>query len=449
MKKIISVIIVLFVVLVGVFLVAPFGVGFWLKRYDVKRMANITDINPNIHADILSYHRGWFSSDISTKVTVYVNKETDKPLNVSKNIQLTPVTVTLHTLLKHGPFLFDKHQEGSRLHLGWGLAHTRFVEPKMPIEIDSRIGMRKVVSLLSGKQAVFQLPKATAGFSGLKLVVSSDVNMDGATFNGVIKSLQLKKQSDSSNPQMLSLTVNDLTMQGKFKQHGRLALGDFFVASKRLTAVDQAQRLAVNQAKVHWNAKLNNQQLTMGLLSSIKSVNSNGLVTGPYHLNYQLSKVDLPKLQKLLNTLHVQSQQHVVSMPAVMSGLLDIAQKGVQLDIDGLGSLQNQEKVALKSVVKLAPTAHMNFGPFSLIANLTLEANITVPRRLLSGVLSDYFVRKNLVQPGKGISAQQMADQQIQTWEKQKRLSIDGPNLTSKISFGGGKLQVNGLPMQL
>lgn len=444
--------------LVGIFaiviLVVPFAIGFWLKSHDIDAMTEVMNANPNIHAELADYKRGWFSSDLTTKVTIYVNENAHAAHSLRDDIDLTPVHFTLHTLLKHGPFLFDKDQEGGRFHLGWGLAHTTVVDPKMDLRADSRVGFGKIVHQLISPKLLLDLSSMQINMQALNAVATQSLDMKSLTFNGAMQQASFEvKAGNKPTDKPVTLTMDQVKLQGHSKRQGFFNLGEGFLQMQNAQVTQGKDVVKVDSPKAHWQVSIVDNKLTIDLMSSVNKVSIQDKASGPYHLNYKLSDMDVPVLTKIVENVRAQSKAHKINSAQLMPQLMALIMKGINFDLDVYGALPKNEVVALKGQATLAANDKPSLGILSLISGLKVDANITVPERVIVSYLAGYMHQKQqasqLPQTDADVSKDQLAAEEIKGWETQGLVKRQAPNLTTKLTLDGGQFAVNGQTLNL
>ncbi|MDQ6956151.1 MAG: DUF945 family protein, partial [Mariprofundaceae bacterium] len=285
-------------------LAVPFGIGF-ITQQRSEELASHYRSNPTIHAIENTFQRGWFHSDVLSKLAVYLPDISDKN-----------VDIVVHQSVRQGPVLW-----GDNRPLAFGFADVK-TDIELPANIQNKL-----------TQALGEIPTITLltqlhydGSQDSQLSIPEISHKDQGTHINM-HPLQLQGYSDLP-VQHLQATLNWQGMKisradskvniGKSTSHtnaqkeGVIWVGDMDWSTDNIAFSDKQKTLHMEHININGETAIDTQQRISSSQSlHIEKIQNNGTEYGPGKYTVILNHIPLSVFEKLDKI-----QQHISTLPA-------------------------------------------------------------------------------------------------------------------------------------
>lgn len=465
MKKWLAIIVVL---LLLILVVAPGGMGIIAEKR-IKTLTENWPTNTPFTVKVLSYDRGWFTSNIQLDVTL-----TSVP-------HTPPIHVQVNEVVTHGPVIisFSNRFFG----IGQAFAHGELVVPEdqqalFKQYLDQTTLMTNCLFLhLFGSFTVkLNVPEITISNP---TDPSTHVIIEGLSTTAKI-SPKAAHISSSSMMQTLTwedaastMTVEDLSGHSDLNrtQEG-LWLGDmnlslesmiFNAGNKTVLSMKNAQYTSSSQEKkglVSGNTHVSFDNLTMHDVSY-----------GPAEISLNVQNINAEPLAQLKRLAKVMQQQgvNVVGQASKRTEklILKTIARGMQLTLNPIsvqtpnGEVTGQVNISMPNLIDDAngiSIKHPHITVGQLISGAEGSLQFTVPKVLVLNNLQETILANmqsmsqmlgndNSNDKSLAAAAQQRASAQLQGWVAAGLLIESGDNYQFSAAYQQGKLLVNGKPI--
>jgi len=316
MKKI--TVLALFIIAI---LAVPFGIGFVTEQRSEELTAHYRS-NPAIHAIEDSFQRGWFHSDVLSKMSLYLPEISDK------NIE-----VVVHQSVRQGPILWGDHRP-----LSFGFADVK-TDIELPADMQNEFTqtLGRSISILS------QLHYDGSQSSTLSMPGFTHTSKDNThtTFHPLTlkahSNLPVKKIQGTLNWQGIELSKGDNhTKIGKSLSHidvqkeGIIWVGDMDWSTDTLSFRNKENTFHIERLNVNGETFIDTQQRVSSSQSlHVERIKNQGIEYGPGKYTIILNHIPLSvfekldKMQKQISALPVaQQEQAMKNMGFSMFSLL-------------------------------------------------------------------------------------------------------------------------------
>jgi uncharacterized protein YdgA (DUF945 family) len=304
MKKVIS-ILVAFIIIVAILLIAPYFVG---QQAQKDYQATVTQLNDReiwIQATPISYQRGWFHSQATTRLTFHPEK-----LNPKLSDQKLP-SIVLNTTFAHGP-------------IAWLAGRPSLTSVSSVTQIDKSslpARQQQLLTELFGKQQSVSL-FTWIGFTGNKVfkldIPSANYHQQGVNLKSapLALNIQLKKNNQHFDANMhwpglqavvlgFDVSLSDVQLDYKSKRfltHLWLANGQLKAKNLQVQTKQSAKPLLkANDLDLQTWKGIENNKLDFGLGFTLNQLTYTDQAYGPADIKLTLtSNVDATTLDKLV-----------------------------------------------------------------------------------------------------------------------------------------------------
>ena len=427
MKKTSLTLLTLVVIIIALVFVLPYAMGYFVEKRVPTILQALSSSKVNLQLE--NYQRGWFNSTANIKVTVGPGHKTFEMVES----------------ITHGPFFFTTTSEGNkRFAVGQAAFQMQNIQG-MNFTANAVVGLNgKVIGFVRSSQFIVTTPQGVnVMYSNLEIVftISPDIqHIQGyAEFAGA----QIQMQNLQAILQNVKINFNlQRGSSGLWLRDQLLS-----VQSVVLSVGQPNQRITLNGFNQQFTTREVNGRLNAILITSLQSVDTPTLQTGPYYLNLAINDLDILSLQKLIEFFqendpisqqfsHFQKQQ-------LAAMFLDLIGKGMNLVIHQLSVITPKGTIAAKANITL-PTQQNGGGLMLALTNAKADLTIEGPEPLLSDALKIYFIKYQMQHPDIQIDPIELSDQQIQQWIKTGWIVQDGNQLQLILNYQKGQLLING-----
>lgn len=283
-------------------LAVPFGIGF-ITQQRGEQLVEHYRLNPAIHAMENVFQRGWFHSDVLSKITVYLPEVNDKNFEV-----------VVHQSVRQGPVLW-----GDDRPLVFGFADVK-TDIELPVDMQNKLtqALGKNISLLTqlhydgSQSSTLSMPEFTylskdnthIIFHPLKLEGHSNlpVNQVQGTLNW--QGIKLSKDDNQAD---IGQSLSHIDMQ----KVGVIWTGDMDWHSDEIKINQQAGSLQANNITIKAETLIDEQQRVSSTQSlHIEKINNQGIEYGPGKYTITLNHIPLSVFEKLDSI-----QQQIATLP--------------------------------------------------------------------------------------------------------------------------------------
>jgi uncharacterized protein YdgA (DUF945 family) len=382
------------VLLVALVLLVPFGMGYWVKDYYPK-LLKVAETESNAQIKLVSYKRGWFSSQ--AVVSVNVNnpngwaigaQPTAAPINTNKNL-----TFVVQQEIKHGPLMWINN----KLAVGRAYIHTQLVKPAIPVSHNTIIRLNGVRDTrIQIPSLVFQNPQGQAiiVLNGLDFNAKAASDQKAITGGFTVNDFVIKNPEGSHHAQFIKYAFQiNKNVEG-------LWLGTHSVQMPKLvlTSAAGSPQTIVSGSDIQLNVIENNNRLTYDANYTINNVTVGDKSYGPNKIVVSVKDIDADALgqikQQLQSLAHVSnpSPSQVFSFYPLVMNLLN---KGMAIKIQKLDLNTAWGKVFLQADIKLPQQSKPTFNIGQVVKNLDINLNLKAPASLVQYVVEQYKQGKN------------------------------------------------------
>lgn len=405
MKKIVGVVVILFVLLMGGY----YGMGLMTER-TLKQ--NIGEVNQTdgIFVDIENYNRGWFTSSAQLDVKITVPERVMK--GADDQLQTIPeesYSMKIPFEVYHGPIAFTP----SRIYLGLGYGQTRIdlpdgleeqaftifkPESTMPV-----LELGVFVSYLNSSQFKINLP-------GFKLVAKD--NGGQIEWLGMNSNIHITHDMNSIEGNITIDGVNVVkdkikAILGKFSNKFDLRKTDFGLylgtaevsLPSLIVSGNDKTVFQLDKFKALSDSDVNNGLLKSSFKTSVDKVVVQGRSYGPAKLEMSINNLDakvLTDINEQANKLqHGNDAQRQQAMFAILPQLPKLVANGAFFEVSTLNITMPEGDVSANLKISLPKGTEDN--PFKLIQKVHGEGRVQVPAAIVTQLVEE-SVKMNLMQ---------------------------------------------------
>lgn len=461
--------VIIAVLLLLILVVVPGGMGLIAEKR-IKTLTATWPTNSPFLVKILSYQRGWFTSNMQLDVTL---------TGANHN---PPIHVYLNEKIQHGPVLFNKtnHFFG----IGQAYATGDVVVPvdqqalfKQYLDQTTLFNNTLFLHLFGGTSiglnapelAILdpQSPNNRITIEGLSIMAKLSPGMSHIKSHSSLQSLNW--QDSSSNVMVSNIAGHsDLskTAQGLWlgDMNISVAAADFNQGGKVLGSIKNAQYASSSKEKD-------------GLINGTNHISLDSLMLrdvsyGPAEVSLNLQNVNaepLAQLKRLTRAMQMQGSpvMQQAMAPHMQKLIFKIISRGMQLTINPIsvqtpnGEISGQINLSMPNLLqtpegKMIP--HPQISITTLIGGAQGSLQFTVPKAILltslqNSILSNMQAMTQMLSMDSANSkallaaAQQRAAAQLQGWVAAGILIESAGNYQFSAAYQQGKLLVNGKPL--
>ncbi|MFN7096701.1 MAG: DUF945 family protein [Gammaproteobacteria bacterium] len=464
MKKWLVVIVVLLLV---VLVLAPGGMGIIAEKR-IKDLAQSWPTNSPFTMKILSYKRGWFTSNMQLDLALVKGTSTPTHLQVNEVVVHGPVMVSfanhffgIGQAYAHGEVVVPDDEQATAkqyldqtnlmtnclfLHL-FGAVTVKLNMPELTVVNPANQNMRVVI------EGVSTSAKVSSHFSH----ISSHSMLQSVTWQDAASTMTLNNLSGHSDV--------DKTKEG-------LWLGDVGLSLESATLMGGKTTIfSLKNAQYAHSSKEKDGLVSANNHVNVESVTIGGVAYGPAELVLNVQNVNAEPLAELKRLIKVMKQQGmgVVNQPTRRTEkvVLKMIARGMQLTINPLsvqtpnGELTGQLNLSMPNLMDDAsgkPIKHPHLTIGQMIQGAQGSLQISVPKVLLLNSLQATILNNmkamsqmlgNTAADAQSLAtaAQQRASAQLQGWVAAGLLIDTGTNYQFNAAYQQGKLLVNGKPI--
>ncbi|MDH5765248.1 MAG: YdgA family protein [Gammaproteobacteria bacterium] len=452
-----------FVALLLVLLVvSPIALGFKIKNDYRSMLAEIASLT---HADIeiVSYNRGFFSSDVVLRVGV-------------KN---TPLTFQFKENIVHGPVYLGLINQGKMpfviaVATGEMLPHTQFAAQinqlfagKSPLVYQNIINLNgNVISegYMPAVNAALSLDKDKVTIQTSGITIQSEFHQQSGKLTGDIVLPAMSMATSIDNMQLQGLNLNYSGVTG---QNG-LLIGDSVLALKLLDYYSNGSQLSVRTFNMRAITSEQDQLLNSQLVLKVQEILTSNIKIGPVDFNLKINGLNAIKIIELQDLQEESEQQVKDGIPVEQAmaeytgkimGLLPDLFKESEITINPL-KIDSDIGALLADLVfsidDLDTTALVD--PLFILNSINLDINLKVDENLLPQLIRWQLASAATVtespsssSSASGDGAEVSADaddtlinQMIQVLQKEGWLKRQDQSYQGNLSFHQGVMLLNG-----
>ena len=463
MKKWIIVIISLLILLL---LILPGAMGIVSEKRIKQLIANIPDSAP-FKAQLVSYHRGWFSSTTVVNLTLP---------NLGHATELMPY-LQVNESITHGPVIFNSHYPFIRF--GQAAAEGEISLPEQgsakikPYIDQSQLFSNKLFLHYLG-QISFEavMPDLNINHPAPQVfhVVIEGLNIQGElSRHGSSINTHSAVQSMSWSDEHSTITLTGLKEQSDLTQKlGTLWLGDMgFAVDDFSLKNDNKPVFSFKTFAYKSTTKESKGLLTGNTTLNLNSIVLNGVTYGPAELQLNLTHVNAAPLAKLkaLTQLMVQDNSPVAPQH-IQRLILQTITRGLTLTVAPVtvttpnGDINAALNVMMPNLID--GSTHMKhpkqISVLDVIQGLNASLSFSIPKVILENNLQDIVLR-NMSMMGQILeaddkttqalsdAARQKVNAQINAWVSNGFLVVKENAYQINASYDSGKVLLNGKPL--
>ena len=287
MKKIV----VLSLLIIAIIAV-PFGIGFVTQQRS-EALNKHYSLNPNIHAIDSAFQRGWFHSNILSKLSVYIPEISDNP-----------IAITVRQSVRHGPVLW-----GDNRPLAFGFADVK-TDIEFPSDMQNKLtqafGEIPTITLLTqlyyngSQDSQLSIPELNHEDQGthitihpLKLDANSDLPVKHLQ---AILNWQGMQISHADSRASIGKSISHANAQ----KEGIIWVGNMDWSTDSIQFVDKLKTLHLEHINIDGKTVVDAQQRVSSSQSlHIERIKSQGIEYGPGKYTIILNHIPLSVFEKL------------------------------------------------------------------------------------------------------------------------------------------------------
>lgn len=430
MRKTLGFLILALLILLCVILFAPLTVGFLVEKNYPKLLSQIK--SPYVHMQLVSYHRGWFTSKAEVKVQFRNPAQTNAPASAFM------VTETVH----HGPWILRRHTEGLMLTFAQALVVAHSSNPSV---------QGWVSSLLEFNQSAyfqFHFPHLQINYPHSVIALNGFIGYIAYTDHGKQLTVQLHVDHAKIRQYYLQthqknnysdLIIENYQTSNHYHNNSGLWFGESRFKIDSLT-LQEHNKMLLHLDGIHGESSNDqfNQDTNLALYFTINHITLPAEKVGPLTLELAITGLNSQALnallQKLTMDVHATTQQKIQALFALL-------QQGAQLQLTQLTIDTQSGRLRLTGKLSMPKIGQINDLP-QVIDQLKAEVNLTIPHDMLLRQLITYY--EHFEKQSKN-TAKISAQRALAHWLTYKIFVSDGDNIVVKLNFHQGKLTINGI----
>lgn len=469
MKKILLVVLLLIlVVLVG----GPYAMGFMVEK-TYKQLLTQAPKDSRMQVSLVSYDRGWFSSQAKLAVTLRLPKALGKGQNQAQELQGIKFDVLEN--IEHGPVLYGVNIDGKR-RIAFGQAYMM-----ASAESNTINGYAMTLVKFNGRirnqinlQQLNYNDKQLGVLYAIKNVNTKTVIAPG--FKKMAGHIKIGSV-DLVTPNVQQQTDNLVTQFQLYKAAEGFYLGDTNTTIKQQAGLFlKSIQFKLGGVKVQTASGLADDKVNYLMDITADDLMVSGKQYGPFALKLDAKNLDLTGLAKLRDELQQLESQTAAptksQMKDYLSTMMQLAGKGLDINIEKLDLTVPEGQVQATAHMVVNPIAGQVNNPLMLLANLSINLGVQMPKALVQQLTEAWidserahFAAKQpeatskstsdkanssakestktpVVKPQMTVAEQ--ASKQIKQWLDQSVLVATGDDYQLNISFKQMQLLING-----
>ncbi|KTC66452.1 putative membrane protein YdgA-like protein (plasmid) [Legionella adelaidensis] len=396
MKRILG----LVVIIAALVLVSYYGMGLMTER-TIKKDLQLINQSQGVHAELIEYKRGWFTSHAKFNWTLHIPERVVKNEDDQTTTTLPAQDYKLYMPLKvyHGPIIFaDK-----AVHFGLGYGFTRLNLPQEYVQrfretftADSTIPQLDIsvlVNYINKSRLRIKLPKFTLiakeegsrfEWLGMKndVTISSDLSSIEGDF--AIKGIQFSKDKIKGIVGKIT-SEYDLSMspEGLYVGDASLSFPSFLMkeGDKKL--------LEMNDYDIETNSDIDDGLLNAYFKMSLDRIITSDKTYGPGILKIALKNLDAKVLAYINDQANKMQQgseeQRQQAMMVLLPEIPKLLNKGARLEVSEAKFTMPEGTVEGNLWIQLPKGEFGN--PFQLIQKVEGEGKVQMPMVVLKQVM--------------------------------------------------------------
>lgn len=429
MKKLAGLVVILAVLVLGGY----YGMGVMTER-TVKNTVDVVNQVNGMYAEVVEYHRGWFSSDALISMKLHV------PERVSKNEAGQSVTLPaenyqgqMPVVIYHGPFIFSP----SGLKFGLGYLENDFNLPaKYAQQFDTMFTPDSDKPKLQINLFVNYLNKTVVGMGipAFKLVAKQGggqfewLGMHSSTtvasnLNTVVGSLIIDGMKVSKDKTQIDMGEFD-TQYDLYKAPNGLMLGEASVQFPEvMVKQDQNTLFSMNGLEMSSDAGVDGDLFNAHMSASLGLIETNGQKFGPGQFEMAVRNLDAEVLAKInqqakavQNGTEQEKQQALI---ALLPEIPKLFSKGAELEVSQLSMTLPQGDINGNMMIAL-PAGDVS-NPFELLQKVKGHGSLKMPIAVVKEMMTQSIRQQMAKQP----DMQQALMQQMHSGDANQSVNVD------------------------
>lgn len=467
MRKLSIYILCLVVLLVLIFVVAPYYVGSTVHSQLNRHITKLEKTHPNLKIKILDYKKQWYQSDITLQIT-HPFALIEPPVPSGKE---TNFTTTVYAHIKHGPFVIYKGNDGK--------THYRLAKAAITLTGDNKYVNGSITSIIHWNNTInasVDLKRLALQSPGHSLLVNNltgtyEYSPSQKTLDYHLQASKLSKafianEADGETLHMKS-DIENINKQVTLNKHDGIWYGSRtthaaqMTESARFTSVRGGGKPSIvdtllsNIQDGQTNLNLTRQagKATLTIQKSAKKVQFQQQNFGALNLEFSVTGLDtaaLSTLSKRFETLREHSAFSASGGAKLIGPLSALLQKGFSVNLKHF-SLKSESgtstPVTANTHIQMQPVTD-TASVMAYIQALSAKGEITLPREtalqglklLFQNVLNDYKADHHTIKE----TPTSLATNMLRVLIKDKILILKNGILSMQFSFEKGQLLING-----
>ena len=439
---------ILFSILFIVFVVCifPFILGNITKQKYMQRLALVSSNTNFVKITVVNYHRGWFSSEATLKVSIISRQS------------LPPTDLMIKQTIQHGPiFSIEGIDHKKTLLIGQALIESHVNSPLGQADIAVWVKPNGLlVGLLTSPELVYTLFLSNP--SPLGQTASRSLKMTG--FSGIFKvSADMKRIV--ANGHMAQLDVHDSQTQEKINQvdvscdlqksESGLFVGtqNYKIGSLQWQADSYPSTLTLNGFEVKTYDEEKNNKMDSFFEIKLKKIMVDQTGYGPQQLDLAIKQLDISTLLLAKEQLRVlQQRKEMVSFPEWIAAYRDIflplLGKGVTIQIKHLSLVTPWGSPRLQAEISLLP--QQNPDLLSVANNAMITAQLMLPAVFLTHIVERIEDLNN--SPLSIDSDPALIQRKITAWVDKKWILPKKEGYEMNVMYANKHMRINGEPFE-
>lgn len=463
------------VLLVAIVLLVPFGMGYWVKDY-YPQLLKIAETESGAKIKLVSFKRGWFSSQGIISVTV-VNpndwRVTPQPTSVAnkaaenkaKTEQKPKLTFVVQQKIEHGPIVLA----GKKLMLARAYISTQLVDPAIQVQHAT------VITLNGTRETRVQIPAIAFSNTESQTTIFAqgiDFNADATADQKAVKGSLDIKTLDVNSPQSGN-QIQQLRYQFDIaKSPEGFWLGTHSMQTPKiaLSIVNDKPETTIVGLDGQASVIENKGRLTYEANYGVSDIVNQDKTYGASQVIFAVKDLDAAALDKIKRQLQALGQVSNPSPSQVFSFyplIMDLLNKGVSINVQKVDINTAWGKLLLQADIKLPQQQTNTLNVSQLVKSLDVNLHFKAPAKLVQYVVEQYKQgKKQEAQPLPSIpsptgeetpaaqaapnsqipqlSAAEEAQRQIALWVKNGELIPEGDSYILALTYQNNQLLING-----
>lgn len=430
-----------------VFLGMPLMFGFTLQA---KYPAVISQLSNNTNAELklISYHRGWFTSQAKLKVTL--NDQTVNPKSLTSPAQQPLTQFVVDQTIKHGLVIFTKGLWGhNRFFFSCAVitntvnSHQIKIKALTEWTLNNQLISNIVVPLLqidnSGQRILIQ-----NGVGSLNYPLNGTVIQGGALINNFQNWIKKPSAQVSVYEKKLQLNNVRLSFNNHHQDNGLWYGVTSLIIPKGVFYADQGNATTLDSFSFTINQHPMNSSHTAIVLSSRAAQIANS--------NFNLKNLNVAlNLNGLQTSALVNIDKAMEQNKPVYGSILELLAGGLNVNLNPFTFNTNDGPVKLQAQFNFPQQSKNTANPlfwFQAYRQLIAQIQMQMPQASLNKWMSNFYQRKNTIEESSltidtsDVTA--FVNEQINYWLNNNIIKKLGNNYVTQINLKQGQLLING-----